>query len=69
MMQKIKQKAFADGSGEVTIDLTDGDLHLYQDNTNWIAINRTYVEAFIRKLRKQARKAGVYPKKKPPEGR
>lgn len=61
-----KIQAFADNSGQITVKVTDlttsgVGLNIRQkDDPADIFIDGPYVEAFIRKLRKMARKAGVY---------
>lgn len=58
-------QAFDDGSGDVVISHDpDFDNITLQQDPDTIIVSGKYVEKFIRKLRKVARKAALYPKKK-----
>lgn len=59
-----KYRAFSDGSGQIKVkvskDTTSGlGLHITSDYNN-IFIDGPYVEAFVRGIKKQAKKAGLY---------
>jgi hypothetical protein len=65
----MKIQAYSDKSGTIKAEITDitsrhGGLSITQDSINdTIFIDGPYVEGFIRKLRKLARKGSMYPKK------